>query len=386
MKIGIIKLGSRISYGGRDTSGGNGEVRSIIRILQTIPDVEITVFTKILSKDNLVDGINFVDIENAVGHLTGLSTPNYTNSDFGVDALLVINGNVNFFGGGEDRAQILNYAMIENYDGPVFYILCDPALQFKQIWPSVSKKPWSANYSERDINIQRNDIKYICQPFRTDLLKEIIDKNDIGVNEITHFPFEQFPCLNEILPAVPLSDLTADLSYGGTMRGGKREKAMINFYFGYSDDIDVEMFGKIELDDFKPKLINGLRPPRFSGTVKYDDFLPRMNKVLSTVVIGDPLYEKLEDLNQRLYESIWANVVTFVDVNFDKNKRAFGHDKDLSDFLYVENRKDVEERIRLVKSDANLREGILQAQIEAVNFDKHKYSQSLLRIITKDWT
>jgi hypothetical protein len=374
MKVGVIKLGSRISYGGKDTSGGNGEVRSVLRILRTA-GINVHVFTKILEKDTCVANTVWHQIDEDYEQINSL----------GLDALIVLNGNVNFFGGAEDRSQILNYYLINNFKGKVFYILCDPALQLKQIWPSISKKPWAGSYKESDIVIKRKNITYISQPFRVDLLvKDILPKNGIDVHHAIYFPFEQFPCLNDVLPPVDLSELKADISYGGTMRGGKREKKMIDFYFGYSQDVDVEMFGKIELKDFNPKRVGNLRPPRFSGTVKYDDFLPKMNTALSTVVIGDPLYEQLEDINQRVYESIWSNVVTFIDNEFDINHRVFGHDEDLSEFLYVKNRAEVEERVNVIKNEPDVRLYILEKQIKAVNFDKHKYSAQLKSIIKEN--
>jgi hypothetical protein len=371
MNVGVIKLGSRISYGGKDTSGGNGEVRSVLKILRTA-GINVHVFTKILEKDTLVEDTTWHQIDEDYLQINSL----------GLDALVVLNGNVNFFGGAEDRSQILNYHLINNFKGKVFYILCDPALQLKQIWSSIAKKPWADAYKEADILIKRRDISYVSQPFRVDLLvKDILPKNNIDIKQAIYFPFEQFPCLNDIIPQLDVSELKSDISYGGTMRGGKREKKMINFYFGYSSDIDVEMFGKIELKDFNSKKIGDLRPPRFSGTVKYDDFLQKMNTSLSTVVIGDPLYEQLEDINQRVYESIWSNVVTFIDDEFDSNHRVFGHDKDLSEFVYVKNRQEVEERVNIIKNEPDVRNYILERQIEAVNFDKHKYSQKLKQIL-----
>ena len=370
MKVGIIKLGSRISYGGRDTSGGNGEVRSIIKILQTA-DIEVNVFTKTLDKDDLIDSIAWYDIN--LGH--------EIVNDIGLDALLVINGNVNFFGGAEDRSQILNYHIINNFKGKVFYILCDPALQLKQIWPSIAKKPWGSKYKEKDINITRTDISYISQPYRVDLLIDIIKKNGIEINHASYFPFEKFPCLNSQLEPLPHNKLESDISYGGTMRGGKREKKMIEFYFGYSEDINVEMFGKIDSDDFNPKKVSSFREPRFSGSVKYDEFLPKMNKALSTVVIGDPLYEELEDINQRVYESIWAGVVTFIDAGFDTQKRVYTLDDDLKEFLYVTDRVDVEDKVNMLKMHPDFRKLVLEAQLKAVDFDAHKYSQQLKTIL-----
>ena len=50
MKVGVIKLGSRISFNANDTSGGNGEARSIIKMLHG-GGADVEIFTKILKKD-----------------------------------------------------------------------------------------------------------------------------------------------------------------------------------------------------------------------------------------------------------------------------------------------------------------------------------------------
>jgi hypothetical protein len=372
LKIAILKIGSRIAYGSRDTSGGNGETRSIINLLVQ-GGCEVHAYTKILKTDTLVDFVHWHQMADEYKKL----------HDVGYDALIVLNGNVNYFGGQDDPEQTLIYDVINKFDGRVFYILCDPALQLKQIWPSVERKPWASNYSKEQLEIVRNDIIYICQPFNADKLhKEILPKNKIEIEKCIHFPFEKFPCMCPEIIMAQEDQLTFDLSYGGTMRGGKREKKMIDFYFGYPDDIKVEMFGKIELEDFNPKKTGTLRPPVFSGAVKYDDYPTKVNRTLSTVVIGDPLYEELSDINQRAYESIWANVITFVDKDFDKQKRVYG-DHVIGDLLYVDTRDDVVKLLNWLKSSVGKvdRESILAYQKEAIDFDARKYVTGLTTII-----
>ena len=150
MKIAVIKLGSRIAVGSRGTSGGTGEVLSVIKIL-TNGGNEVTAFTKILSKDEKPEGFTIRNIEDYYTEINNM----------GFDALLVLNGNVNYFGGQDDPSQTINYNIINNFKGKVFYVLCDAALLLNQIWKSVEKKPWGTNYSEKDINIIRDDIIYI---------------------------------------------------------------------------------------------------------------------------------------------------------------------------------------------------------------------------------
>lgn len=370
LKIGVIKLGSRISFNANDTSGGNGEARSIIKMLHG-GGADVEIFTKILKKDTLL--------------------PEYTWRDIGtdwwavgtVDALVVLNGSVNFFGGAEDKEQLLNYRMINSFSGPIFYIYCDPELTLKQVWPSVSKKAWAENWREEHLNITKKDIIYLCQPYDVERIMKDLKKNEIIPQCITHFPFEKFPCLNEHLPFNPTPEV--DLSYGGTMRGGKREKKMVKFYFGHPSEISVEMFGKIELKDFSEKLLMGLSTtPKFTGPIRYDEMLPKMNRAMAHCVIGDPYYEQINDMPQRTHESIWSSVVTFIDADMDKMRRVYGTDKTLSDFLYVSERKELSEKILLLKTDTNLRKQILEDQLNAVGFDPKVYCESFVEEI-KTW-
>lgn len=372
MKVAVIKLGSRISFNANDTSGANGEARSICKMLK-MGGAEVHIYTKILKKDNLVEDYNWHN----------LSDPFPTTLP-GMDALVVLNGNVNFFGGAEDPEQLLNYAIINAFPKKVIYIYCDPELTLKQVWPSVSKKPWVTNWSKEMLDIGRTDIVYLSQPHDVERIRKDLKKNEVMPAEIIHFPFEKFPCLNEQLPFNASTEV--DLSYGGTMRGGKRAKKMIKFYFGHPSDLKVEMFGKIDLDDFKKiangKLLFGVTSnPEFSGPVKYDEMLPKMNKAIAHCVIGDPYYEEINDMAQRAYESIWSNVVTFIDYDMDKMRRVYGSDKNLADFLYVKDRAELSEKVALIKTDVALRKQILIDQLKAIAFDPKTYCESFVNQI-----
>jgi hypothetical protein len=369
MKVAVIKLGSRISFNANDTSGANGEARSICKMLKGGGGADVHIYTKILKKDNLVEDYKWHDLSED-------HRPQINSHE--MDALVVLNGNVNFFGGAEDREQLLNYVMINEFKGPVFYIYCDPELTLKQVAPSVSKKPWGEKW-EGMLEITRKDIVYLCQPHDTVKIAYDLKGNEIIPAKIIHFPFEQFPCLNEQLPFNPTPDV--DLSYGGTMRGGKRVKKMAKFYFGQPSELSVEMFGKITAEDFDDKFVAGLRQPTFSGPVKYDEMLPKMNKAMSHCVIGDPYYEKINDMAQRAYESIWSHVVTFIDADMDKLRRVYGRDRVLSDFLYVRDRDELAEKVALMKSDVNLRKQITEDQIKAIAFDPKAYCESFVNLM-----
>jgi hypothetical protein len=367
MRIAVLKLGSRISFNSNDTSGGNGEARAIIKMLKA-GGAEVHIITKILSKDVLVEDYFWHDI-------LDLSV----NQVQQFDAVVVLNGNVNFFGGQEDAAQLKNYELINAFNGKVFYVLCDPELTFTQVWPSVSKKEWASKWSSNQLMVSRTDIVYLVQPHDVDKVVKELKKNEIVPATAVHFPFEQFPCLNEVLPFNEAPEV--DLSYGGTMRNGRRVKKMIKFYFGHPENISVEMFGKISAEDFSPNLTQGLCFPKFTGPVKYDQMLKKMNNSVSHCVIGDPWYEEINDIPQRLYESIWSGVITFIDNDMDKVKRVWKNDAVLGDFLYVNGKQELSEKINLIKADTALRKQLYNDQINAVNFNAKKYCESFVSLI-----
>ena len=121
MKVALIKLGSRISVSSKGTSGGTGEALSIIKMLVK-SGVDVDAYTEVLNKDNL-ENLDF-NIYNLEDTYKDINSKPY-------DALLVMNGNINYFGGNDVPSQTLNYYIINHFEGKIFYILCDCNLLLK---------------------------------------------------------------------------------------------------------------------------------------------------------------------------------------------------------------------------------------------------------------
>lgn len=362
MKIAVLKLGARLVFGDKiGTSGGTGEAVSLIEMLSKA-DCDVTCYTKLLKSDPVAP-VAVNDIE---------QTYDSVNQQ-GYDALVVVNGTVNFFGGAEDRAQIMNYNIINNFNGPVVYLYCDPNLPLKQIWSSIEKKPWSSNWNRKDIEITR-DIHVISQSYNLDKNKSIFESNGYKVASITQYPFQMFPMMRTKAIEPPFGR-NVDISYGGTFRSGRREKKLIDFYWGYPEDISVEVFGKIKLEDFNAKKTKDLRPPLFTGAVDYSKMIAKMSDAKYHVVIGDNMYPDFDMISQRTYEAIMAGCVVFLDQEFDKNKRVFPN----LDFFYVKNREDVISKIKSLDG-SNLKD-IAKSQYDAVGFNEQEYCDSFAKLI-----
>lgn len=393
MKIGVIKLGARITWE-TDAAVGPGEAISICKALKR-GGAEVHVITKILKKDTLDPSLTWWNILGSEGFEgSGVDQAVLDN----LDALLVINGNVNFFGGAEDAAQIMNYGVINNFKGPVIYVMCDPELPLLQIWENVSKKPWGMNYREADINITRGNIHVLSQPFAVDKVEARwrAKKGTAPIDSVFHFPMERFPLLNDWMK--PSADTKVDLLYGGTTRGGRRVPNLFKWYWNLPSDISVEIFGKIDQDDFlkHPKLnerlcqgklghvlVSGDTPPAFTGMVKYCDVLPKMNTSIAHLVTGDPSYEELDIIPQRTMECIAAGNVVFIDANMDTSRRIYPPESLVHEFLYVRNQAELVERLRLMKSDPEFRAGVILGQHDAINFDADMFCKSLVEKIAE---
>jgi hypothetical protein len=254
MKILVLKIGARIVKSG--SSGGSIEAISIIEMIKN--QNQVTCYTKILPKDEKVQGVEFLQIEE-----------NYQNLDY--DVLLIINGNVNFFGGAENKLDLLNYTIINNFKGKIFYVLCDPNLTLKQIWKSVEKKEWGHKYKKEDLFISRKDINYISQPYHIQEVWDLIKKTEIEIKDVVHYPLYKFTLMNKRLEYN--NQKTMDILYGGTFRSGRREAKMIKFLFDYPSSVNINLIGNIKVENFNQKKIAGLNTPNILKPLNYFDFL-----------------------------------------------------------------------------------------------------------------
>lgn len=374
MKVAVCKIGSRISVGG--TSGGSGESMSICKMLAK-GGIETHVYTKIIAKDILSEEFKWHQI---MEDADNINEPGY-------DALIVINGSVNYVGGAPQDDTTINYMMINKFKGPVFYIYCDPNLILKQIWKMVEAKlpGWKEKYNSRmwtedEINITRDDIYVICQSYNTEYVASQFAKVNVPICGVSNYAFDKFPLLQKQAPL--LYDPSIDLSYGGTLRTGRREKKLIDFYWGYPDDISVEVFGKIKHEQFNPKKIADLRAPTFTGAVNYDKMISKMSEAMAHVVIGDDMYKKFRIMSQRSYESVLAGCITFIDIDLDETKIMYGANKGLAEFLYVKDRAEVIDKIRYAKSQGSeFGREMANATLEHFDFNAKEYCTGFAELI-----
>ena len=362
MKLAVLKLGHRIN---QNLSGSaEGEVYSIIRLLSHLN--EVSCYTQLKDNDKPIE-------------LNNVSTYDLLDFDYKeeFDALIMINGGLWF--NNIDEYQVENLKILNNFKGRVYYFLCDPMLTPKQYYGDILKEyklgKLKKEYSKDEIDIKRNDIIFVTQQYDLNSTEFSLSFDSIPYEKVIHFPFYKFPLYNNNRLDKNINK-DVDLIYGGSFRYDNRTEKFIKFYFGMSDDIDVELFGHNDLSYFNREQIRNLRPPRFSEQVKYDQFLNKMGTSLSTVCIGDKSYEG-KNLTQRIYESILSNCVTFIDEQFDPIHLVYGSRDPFLDLLYVNYRDELKSKIRLFKNDDYMYNKIIDTQYEAVKINRNEYANDL---------
>lgn len=346
-KVALIKLGVRFALNSVSTTGGIAEAISIINMLLN-SGIKVDVYDKILPRDETssMESLRILDLD---GSQFDKSLPTYeTVNDQGYDALIVLNGNVTYFGGADRPHETKKLIILNEFKGKVFYVIGDFNLLLKDSYDSLSKKSWVHDYDGHNLATDRDDIIYISQGKNTKLLLDNINngksKNIVKIKDVKYFPIEKFPWFMMDYKEFN-ENPEVDVIYGGNFRGGKREEDMIKYLFGYSDDIRVRLFGAISEDNFNKTKIKDLRKPEIiSKSFDYLTYCNYLNNSKSIIIIGDGKDKLYNKTAARVYESVKMGLVLFIDESLDPNKTVFDNEE-LKDFCYVKSREDVEDRL-----------------------------------------
>jgi hypothetical protein len=367
MNLCVIKLGQkRINFNGDDT--GTGEVISIIKLL--LPHNYITYLTEIVGGD-IHD-----QFETKHFDINDYDTVFRLNN---FDALIILNGLPNF--NNKNSSDITKYRAINSFKGRKFYIYCDPSLILYQMIDRLSFY-LKTNKNYYSLQIKNKDITYISQPYNIHEVDKLIynTKHTVKPDKIIHYPLYKFPFYtNERSKKLKgINDFEGDLVYGGSTRFGRREDKIIEYYCNYPNNFLIKIFGNITEKSFsKKKAKDIIRYPIFEEKINYDKFIDRMSNFMATVSIGDEWYDG-NNLTQRIYETILANTITFIDESFDNKKMVYGK---ANDFFYVKNRSDVIEKIKLIKQSSAFLNDLREIQYKCIRFDTEEYAYNFSQLI-----
>ena len=277
------------------------------------------------------------------------------------DYVFLYNYNANFFGGADNPFIINCVKMLAMYKKDIYYLLVDMGIFFKQLGAGILSRPWESvkGLIEKDITI--GNLIYISQGYDLNLINVLKQGKGVISKSTKYYPLQVMALFNKNIKFEDYnSDREYDLYYGGSFRSGRRETQFIDYFF--NKDIKSALFGSISEKDFKG--FNG-KYPTFNGKVKQDLIIEENRKGLATIILSEKNYNN-NMITLRLYESILADMVVFIDNKFD-TKHIIFNDPVLKDFNYVKNGKELQDKILKLKSDKEFLYNIIIKQREEFN-------------------
>lgn len=301
MRLAIAKIGANITFGGNNRSAANADIKYFLRQLE-VDYHEITIATGITRNTFIPSRLNLVDVKDLV---------NFN----GFDAVIVFNGSINFFGGQPDYNLLALYQALSNTYRPIIYINTDGQLMFKQLWPLIHKREWASNMSDDMFDINSNNVSYITQGHNLDRMRRMTESKpeNIKPGKMFYYPLAQ--CIlakheQYIKPnPIPYKERTYEIGFGGATRNTFKRNKIEKFYgTGLHRTL---LFGNLRGVQVKPD--SGIVIQRPCG---YSEFIARMWNCKATIIIGDESYSD-NFWTLRMYESILADNITFIDRQFD---------------------------------------------------------------------
>lgn len=357
-----MKLGANLTQGSSIKTASNFDLFSLAPILSEAGHT-VRIFTRITRNTVIKKPYKLHDYMEV-------------NSLNKLDALLIFNGPINFFGGSEDPGLPKQYELINSFDGPVFYVMTDGRYPMAELWNLMLLKPWHTKYDESKVRVTRDDIQYIYQGRDTSKLMDLNRrrKNNLEVKEenIHCFPIDYAIMLNppeSIL--TPIEERPYDLIYGGSNRDAKRGHKLDEYYVG--NNLDCHVFGSIKVNGDKNKV----------GTIPFKSFIPYLSKSKATVIIMDKFYND-NFFTLRMYESQLAGCLTFIDIESDSERLFYENDPELQDLMYVDGFNDLQSKMNYIMQTSGLSKEIQLRQLTCSKsmFSAEEYHNKFLSIIT----
>lgn len=267
------------------------------------------------------------------------------------DAILVMNGTCNFFGGEPNYNVIEAYKFLaKSKTTPIFYIYDDTELSFVQCWDMVKRRKWN-KWTEEELLVTAPF--YVISQFK-DVEKAIVQNSRyIKVCGGTYSDIGTW-ILDE--PKFLKNEGKFDLIYGGNKRKRRQDK-MKEFLTNHN--LSTLVYGAIDKDFL------GSDSVLYEGKVPSNQVVKKNTAGFATVLMGEPGYSN-NVITLRTYESILAGTIVFVDEDYDKEHTIF------SDYAYIKSGKELEEKVKELRNNENLYKEVL---LDQKNFIKKKQEE-----------
>ena len=339
MKIGIIYVNSLVN--GANTIGSL-EINNIANALRKHADVSIIAIYPKNRKQQVDEIVDIMKVDNLNSY----------------DKVLFYNTSINFYGNRENHYLNKAYELMASYERTIYYLLVDLRLSFRQFWNSVEHRGW--NIKKEDVFIT-TDVVIISQGSDLDKAKHV-HRNEEHITDYVYFPLEQHILVNEPVVLDINDNPEFDLIYGGSWRGGLRNKKM-NDYFGQKD-LKIKLFGNIPENKIENEDVT------FEKKVKPDQVLRNNNSAMCTIVFGDKNYND-NMVTLRLWESLLSRTIVFIDNDFDRIKEL-----NFPDFLYVENGEELSDKIKILKEEPDIYHLVRKSLDEYINYAINEKSEN----------
>lgn len=146
------------------------------------------------------------------------------------------------------------------------------------------------------------------------------------------------------------SEIEYDICYFGDNRGTYRNNKLKKF-------LDSNLINSLLIGLEIP-----LKGATFIDKVSNQELKPLVQKCLSSLVIGDAEHENAF-ITARFYENISFNVVSFIDLQYDLEKKLFKNPV-LQEFNYIIDQQDLINKVERLKQNSDFRFEIIRLQKE----------------------
>lgn len=305
------------------------------------------------------------------------------------DEIFIYNASLNPFGGIFKTESIVTFQKLFDFKGDIWYFLCDPKMPCTDMGAYIKSRivdgkiktdnkagyievspefcdEWSKKVYPR-IKIANAGCNYnMYYKTYTDKLtkngtKTPNPKSVLNPNyEWAFLPLFEYYAVKEDLNAklkdFSFADRKYDLIYFGNNRQTERNKIIEKFY---------------DRSDYDNNFVLGFDPEwknvnyEVGPYVKHDEmfeFIPKSAK--ATLVLGDNLHNN-NTRTPRFFEAMLLDVVAFIYINYDKDKRFLTNDY-LKDFCYVSTPEELVEKYNMIKNNEELFRKIVKLQREDI--------------------
>jgi len=348
-KIVIFKMCYNVHFGSKKETGVIlYEIDEPIKELVS-KGYEVTVVTIDRYHKHAFDGVKCLDWE---------QLDSVCNS---FDCAIIYNGPFNCYGGKISDPTIYSYRFLNQFKGPILFCVTDTAIPIGDAASWVEGANKKGNYLDinpSDLYFDPKQIHCLTQTHNIDKFRTHWNQETNSFGSYELFNFHYYAMKKDRLCLQINNELKRDLIYYGNQRSGKRNDKFVEYFCGHKN-ITVDIYGKWvpkNLKSFEDEL------PNFLGPIDTRDLNSEINQSLATVYISDKFNEDCI-FTTRLYEAVFNRTIMFMDIDNDPQKTKF------PDFFYVSSKKELNDKINLLKSNAQVRVELLNKQFSCLKED-----------------